>query len=63
MRKWRRARVSFGMLWVNAAHGLNVARWDGAARRLGTSRPRSRCHSTLKPDPRNLEPLVAMLRK
>jgi hypothetical protein len=34
-----------GMLWGNAAHGLNVAPWGGAARRLGTSRPRSRCHS------------------
>src|ERR1700693_251686 len=25
-----------GMLWVNAVHGLNVAPWGGAARRLGT---------------------------
>jgi uncharacterized oxidoreductase len=26
-----------GMLWVNAVHGLNVAPWGGAARRLGTN--------------------------
>ena len=26
-----------GMLWVNALHGLNVAPWGGAARRLGTN--------------------------
>jgi uncharacterized oxidoreductase len=25
------------MLWVNAVHGLNVAPWGGAARRLGTN--------------------------
>src|SRR4030095_3329189 len=28
-----------GMLWVNAVHGLNVAPWGGAARRLGTQPP------------------------
>src|SRR6267142_4182906 len=28
-----------GMLWVNAVHGLNVAPWGGAARRLGTNPP------------------------
>ena len=26
-----------GMLWVNAVHGLNVAPWGGAVRRLGTN--------------------------
>jgi hydroxycarboxylate dehydrogenase B len=26
-----------GMLWVNAVHGLNVAPWGGAERRLGTN--------------------------
>jgi uncharacterized oxidoreductase len=26
-----------GLLWVNAVHGLNVAPWGGAARRLGTN--------------------------
>jgi uncharacterized oxidoreductase len=26
-----------GMLWANAVHGLNVAPWGGAARRLGTN--------------------------
>jgi len=26
-----------GMLWVNAVHGLNVAPWGGAGRRLGTN--------------------------
>jgi hydroxycarboxylate dehydrogenase B len=26
-----------GMLWANARHGLNVAPWGGAARRLGTN--------------------------
>ncbi|MCI0546762.1 MAG: Ldh family oxidoreductase [Candidatus Rokubacteria bacterium] len=26
-----------GLLWVNAVHGLNVAPWGGASRRLGTN--------------------------
>src|SRR4029077_14455049 len=26
-----------GLLWANCVHGLNVARWGGAARRLGTN--------------------------
>jgi hypothetical protein len=26
-----------GMLWANCVHGLNVAPWGGAARRLGTN--------------------------
>jgi len=31
------AQGLIGMLWVNAVHGLNVAPWGGAARRLGTN--------------------------
>jgi uncharacterized oxidoreductase len=31
------ARGLIALMWVNAVHGLNVAPWGGAARRLGTN--------------------------
>jgi uncharacterized oxidoreductase len=36
-----------GLLWANAKHGLNVAPWGGAARRLGTNP-----HAVAIPGPR-----------